>query len=214
MRLPKTLLWIGALLTASSAIRCGGDVAEGGPTAGSSVIDAAAQTIPPDGENEASHPDPTSPSETGDFAGGGPGGGGRRGDGGSIDGGRMFLRDGAPREGPGRDAQALPGPGDAGDGCPTAIPNSTDTCATSAVCPYFGDVGKVCTCPRLRDEPSTWMCFNAPVTPDASTCPPSLPHDQDACTLQGLPCRYGRQQCFCGGRRHDGAADDAVWNCW
>jgi len=214
MRLSKTLLWIGALVTASSAIRCGGTTDDSGSTAdasgsqdspsagsggGAAQIDGAAG----EGELGGSRGEAGRPSA-------GEGGGAGRAGGAPTDAGAPWVRDAGGIDGRPRDAQAFP-PGDGAGSCPVAAPVTNDLCAGTAVCAY---AGQVCTCPRSRGEAVSWTCFSAPVTPDASTCPTSAPRANDSCSLQGLSCRYRTQQCFCGGRAHsDDAADGAAWNC-
>ena len=235
MKLPKTLLWIGALLTASSAIRCGGETGEpsGAGSGGSAVppSDAAPEHAGQGGDldTEAGSSGGSAPEGgSGGFAAeGGTGGiGGNWGGGGSAGGGNFPFEGGSPspRDGGYRDG----GPHeheheaeggffkDGSTGCPESLPSSTDPCwfPYPTSCPY---TGQLCTCYASRNEPAYWTCFSAPVTPDASTCPASAPHDHEPCTLQGLSCAYGMRQlqCFCGGtRREGGAADGAEWNCW
>jgi hypothetical protein len=246
MKLPNTLLWIGALLTASSAIRCGGETGEpSGAGSGGSVSpptsDAGFERAGQGGDSgpeagstggsaaEGGSGGSAAEGGTGGFAAeGGTGGiGGNWGGGGSagragggnfpFDAGSPSSRDGGSRDGGPHEHEGEGGLfKDGSAGCPESLPSSTDPCwfPYPTSCAY---TGQLCTCHASWNEPAYWTCFSAPVTPDASTCPATAPHDREPCTLQGLSCAYGMRQlqCFCGGtRREGGAADGAEWNCW
>jgi hypothetical protein len=113
------------------------------------------------------------------------------------DGGR-FPSDGAPF--PIRDGAVT---------CPASSPGHGTECNAMATCAYDG---LICTCPHhgQGDSGRGWSCFTAPVQVDGGACPGTQPHSNAVCSIEGLNCRYGRAQCFCGGSSN---ADDAVWDC-
>jgi hypothetical protein len=181
-----TLLAFRALTIASSALGCGGATDESifvQPDSGSSAPDAA---LPGHDVGVSTSP----PSEAG-----------RSGADASTE---SSARDAvAPAEEP------KPDTAEAGV-CPTTSALDGQSCDGAATCLYDG---RVCTCPPTQtrgDAGRVWSCFTATVSADASACPSARPHTCDACSIEGLSCRYGRAQCFCGGRRD---AAGPVWDC-